>query len=143
MDSPSAVFARRMREARERADMSQVVLARGITLRLGVTVDQTTVARMERGERGIRLDEAVAIADVLNVPLARLLGDSDSQQAAEIQQLRFDLERAKVMQANASAEIERLTARLRELGEVFDEDVYRELAMDADTERWPIMPEDL
>lgn len=74
---PSEIFARRMREERTRAGLAQAEIARRITSRLGVTIDGSAVTRIEKRERVVRLDEAVAIAEVLGVPITQLLSDTD------------------------------------------------------------------
>jgi transcriptional regulator with XRE-family HTH domain len=67
----SQVFRERMREARQASDISQQGLVRRLK-ELGVSMNQPAVARIEAGERKVSLDEAVAIARVLRVPLERL-----------------------------------------------------------------------
>lgn len=44
----------------------------------------TTVAKIEAGERGVRIDEAAAIADLLEVPLDWLLGRRPASERSEI-----------------------------------------------------------
>lgn len=67
-----AVFARRMRQVREAAKMSQTRLAELLAER-GIKIDPTSITRIEKGARGVRLEEAVAIAEALGVPLEELL----------------------------------------------------------------------
>lgn len=56
----------------------------------------TTVAKIEAGERGVRIDEAVGIADVLGVPLEWMLGRQSTGPASEIRySLRALQERAQ------------------------------------------------
>ena len=66
----SQTFSRRLREAREAQGLSQ----RDLTSRLraiGLRINQAAIVRIERGERKIPLDEAIAIAAALDVsPLA-------------------------------------------------------------------------
>jgi transcriptional regulator with XRE-family HTH domain len=64
-----------MREERQRAGLSQAALAEQLTARLDYKVDGSSVTRIEKGERGVRLNEAVEIAEVLGVPLTALLRD--------------------------------------------------------------------
>lgn len=71
-ERPEAIFARRVRQLREAAKIPQTKLAERLAER-GVKIDPTSITRIEKGTRGIRLDEAVAIADVLGVPLEETL----------------------------------------------------------------------
>ena len=41
---------------------------------MGVTIDQSAIARIERGERGVMDLEAIAIAKALRVPVEKLFG---------------------------------------------------------------------
>ena len=69
-------FGARMRQARERAGISQEHLSSNLVLMHDVHWHQTTVGKIESGGRPIRLSEAVAVADLLHVPLAELVYDS-------------------------------------------------------------------
>jgi transcriptional regulator with XRE-family HTH domain len=71
--NPETVFAARLREAREAAGMSQAQLAAEVGERHGIQMDPVTVLRMEKGRRRITLNEAVAVAAVLNIRLYDLL----------------------------------------------------------------------
>lgn len=90
MTAATETFARRLTEERQRAGLSQAALAARITDLIGRSMDPSAVARAEKHERAIRLDEAVAIADVLQMPLASLLRDKDAIDE-EIDELRRDL----------------------------------------------------
>lgn len=90
MTIATETFARRLNEERQRAGLSQAALATRITDMIGRSIDPSAVARAEKHERAIRLDEAVAIADVLQVPLASMLRDRDAIDD-EIGELRRDL----------------------------------------------------
>ncbi|QNE18081.1 helix-turn-helix transcriptional regulator [Kribbella qitaiheensis] len=83
---PSDTFARRAREERERQRMSQEKLAKGMSEELGITIYQTAVTRIEQQTRAIQLDEAVAIATVLNVPLAALLSEQSVEENDALKQ---------------------------------------------------------
>lgn len=98
------VFARRMRDERSRSGMSQSVLAERMSALLGYGVDSSSVTRIEQGKRGLRLDEAVAIAQVLGVPMAVLLRDRRSIDD-EIDQLRQELSLAEWREARAREEL--------------------------------------
>jgi transcriptional regulator with XRE-family HTH domain len=64
-----AAFGARVRQMRERQNLSQRRLAELVAER-GVKLDPTAVTRLEKeGERGIRLSEAAAISAVLDIDL--------------------------------------------------------------------------
>ncbi|MEJ5928720.1 helix-turn-helix transcriptional regulator [Corynebacterium sp. H128] len=56
-----------IREAREARGLSQSDLAASLDERLDGKIIQTTIGKIERGERSIGLDEAVQVADILNI----------------------------------------------------------------------------
>ena len=85
-----ATFARRMREERQRAGLSQAALAERVTALLDYKVDSSSVTRVEKGERSVRLAEAVAIAEALSNPLTALLRDRTAIDE-EIGELERDL----------------------------------------------------
>lgn len=73
-----------MRALREQQGMPQQHIATVLTARYGLGWSQTTVVRTEAGQRPLRLVEAVAVAQVLGVPLGRLVGaDLDTTEVAE------------------------------------------------------------
>ena len=63
---PSQVFARRVREVRERQRWSQEDLARRLG-ELGLSMDRAQVARIERRDRKVSIDEAFVLAHALSV----------------------------------------------------------------------------
>lgn len=65
-----------MRRVRESQGLSQAAIAAGL-LGAGIELHFSAIAKMEAGSRVIRLNEAIAIADVLDVPLAALLQPDD------------------------------------------------------------------
>jgi transcriptional regulator with XRE-family HTH domain len=69
-----AVVARRIREAREarKPKWTQQDLARAL-VELGSPMDRTTVAKIEKGQRPVRVEELVAIAAALDVAPVYLL----------------------------------------------------------------------
>lgn len=97
---PGNVFARRMQEERRRAGMSQAALAERVSRALGHQVIASAVSRIESLDRAVRLDEAVAIAGALSLPLAALLRDRDALDE-EIAQLRDDLAMAEWQEGQA------------------------------------------
>ena len=86
--TPEARFAIRTRELRRAIAWSQSRLADQIAAVGGPRLDPSNVARLERGDRRITLDEAFAIADALGSTLESLVGDglnsADRERLAEI-----------------------------------------------------------
>lgn len=64
-------FVARMAQARRKAGISQNALARELSA-TGLPFHQPTVARIEAGERGVSLNEAAAIAAVLELSLQEM-----------------------------------------------------------------------
>src|ERR1041385_8510014 len=54
---PGGLFARRLRQERERLGISQAELARRMAALLGTNVDSTAITRIEQQTRAVRLDE--------------------------------------------------------------------------------------
>lgn len=69
------LVGRNLRVLRTVAGLSQAELARNIEAR-GVQMVQQTVAKIETGQRSLRLHEAVATAEVLGVTIAQLARQS-------------------------------------------------------------------
>src|SRR5262245_5874855 len=89
---PGDLFARRLRQERERLGISQAELARRMAVLLGTNVDSTAITRIEQQTRAVRLDEAVAAAEALGVPLITLVSDNYAREnEAEIQSLLAEL----------------------------------------------------
>jgi transcriptional regulator with XRE-family HTH domain len=66
----------RLRAARQRARLPQQHIATVMALTHGYTTwRQTTVGRVETGERSLQLGEALAVADIVGVTLADLVSD--------------------------------------------------------------------
>jgi transcriptional regulator with XRE-family HTH domain len=72
----SAIFRESMRQQRDLRGWSQDALARRMTTELGREIHQTTIGKWETGSRRLTLDDAVAIANVLNTPLVHMLAGS-------------------------------------------------------------------
>lgn len=93
-----ANFVLRMRLLREARGLSQAEVAARAT-RLGVSMPQQTIARIETGKRTLRLDEAEVIARVLGSELTHMASkvvevtDAD-RQFAEAKQRRHELSTA-------------------------------------------------
>lgn len=113
---PSDLFARRLRQERERLSFSQAELARRIAEILGTNVDPSAVTRIEQQTRAVRLDEAVAAAQALEVPLPLLLSeDPDSEHEAQLQQYLIDLAQARRNWDKDRLEVQRLTKAVQVL----------------------------
>lgn len=69
-------FRERVRRERERRDWSQAELAKLLQEKGIGSVYPTTVAKIEAGERAVRIDEATALADIFDVSVDALLGRS-------------------------------------------------------------------
>ena len=114
--TPSDVFAQRLRQERMRAGLSQTQLATRVSSALGAAVYGTAVTRMEKGERVVKLDEAVAIAGVLGVDLTALLV-STSEIERVLQEQRAASASAQSRFEEARDEVSRLTLIVRHLEE--------------------------
>jgi len=75
---PSAVFGARLREIREARGFTQVELAARLEA-MGRPMNKAAILRIERGVRGVSLDEALALAAVLFVAPAHLLTPPDGE----------------------------------------------------------------
>lgn len=73
---PSEIFGRRLRETRQARGKTQRDLA-GDMSREGRPMRKEALLRIEKGTRGVSLDEAVALAALLHVSLAHLLSPPD------------------------------------------------------------------
>lgn len=115
---PSDVFARRLRAERERAEMSQASLAKKMAEHLGTKVDPSAVTRIEQQIRAVRLDEAVAASEALDLPLTMLVHeDPADENERRVQQYLGELSAAEAQWARTRSEIDRLTSTLRALTE--------------------------
>jgi transcriptional regulator with XRE-family HTH domain len=76
-------FAANLRGVREDSRMSQYALAQEMSER-GWPWRQQTVARVETGQRMVRLGEATAIAEILQVPLDMLILPRGESRDAEL-----------------------------------------------------------
>jgi transcriptional regulator with XRE-family HTH domain len=126
---------------RKAAGWSQADIANQLTLR-GLSFQQPTVLKVERGSRPLKFEEAVAIADILGIDLAVLAQQIDDEEVgeavAQIQRTNLTIartmkgieeihERARKSEEDARQFIERVTAakreaeqRLRDAGAVQD-----------------------
>jgi transcriptional regulator with XRE-family HTH domain len=118
--TPGQTFARRLREERIRAGLSQSTLAERLTELLNQKVDASAITRIEKHERAVRLDEAVVIAELLDLPLPAMLRDSESvdEQVAE---LRRDLSLAQWRASQAEEELQRAQESMAAIGRLIAE----------------------
>jgi transcriptional regulator with XRE-family HTH domain len=86
---PDWVFARRVRVLRDTAKMTQRQLADAMTA-AGHRMHQTTIAKIEAGERPVQVGEAVALARVIGVGLDDLIHEPYEEQDQELAQAMAD-----------------------------------------------------
>ncbi|MGW4090076.1 helix-turn-helix domain-containing protein [Nocardia sp. NPDC004750] len=88
-------FAENMVRLRERRGLSQADLVRALRQSGWATVHQTTISRIEKGERPVRLGEARMIAEQLGVTTERMLEPvKDTGWALGLSQYSAGIERA-------------------------------------------------
>lgn len=113
---PSDFFGRRLRTERERAEISQAELARRMTVVLGINVDPSAVTRIEQQQRAVRLDEAVAAAQALDLPLVMLLvEDPAAENQRRLREYLTELAVVEGQWSRSRAEIDRLTIAIKAL----------------------------
>jgi transcriptional regulator with XRE-family HTH domain len=124
---PERVLAANLREARKERGMTQKAVAEGMGF-LGFSMMHTTIAKIEAGERPIRVNESFGLAAVVGVNIVELLGLPQSAKGAEIMASHQTTNKLQKLQAeilNDVQEMERehrrrlrkyLTDRLAELG---------------------------
>ncbi|MFW0774370.1 helix-turn-helix domain-containing protein [Paenarthrobacter nitroguajacolicus] len=100
------IFARRLREERVQAGLSQAALAGRVTEVLDQKLDASAITRIEKNERAVRLDEAVVIAELLDVSLVAMIRDRESVDE-KIGELRRDLSAAQWRAIQAEEELQR------------------------------------
>ena len=66
-------FSKRLRKEREHRGWSQAYMAKLLSDK-GIPAIATTIAKIEAGDRAVRIDEATGIADLFEVSLDLLLG---------------------------------------------------------------------
>lgn len=83
VSTPSRVFGRQVRQARELLRWSQAELAEHLA-KLGVTMHQATIARLEGGERRVSVDDAMALAAALGVSPLFLFSGAYTGEAVDV-----------------------------------------------------------
>lgn len=82
MADADLAFAIALREQRHAARISQRQLAENMCA-TGRKMHQTSIAKIESGDRTVSVGEAVAIAGIIGVPLAHLIGGEMSPDVAD------------------------------------------------------------
>lgn len=136
MAVPSAVEARfreRVKKQRDRRDWSQADVAKMLGDKGIKGIYPTTIAKIESGERAVRIDEAAALADLFEVSLDALLGRKQISQEDELAYLlRLLRDTARDSSQQVGATMETIREQLEELPGEFDgADVLRRVGTDA------------
>lgn len=82
-------FIEQMKRLRDARGMTQTDLARQLNTEYGLPFHQPTVQRIESGERPVRLNEAHAIAEVLEVDVSAMV----STRARSAEEMRYAVDR--------------------------------------------------
>lgn len=101
--SISSAFARQLKYRREDLGLSQAEIARRMTEVAGLPMHQQTVAKIERQQRAVNIEEAFAFASVLEAPLMDMLAGG----------YRLSPAQASNMLTDTEAAVSRLESRLR------------------------------
>ncbi|MFD9867481.1 helix-turn-helix domain-containing protein [Streptomyces niveus] len=130
---PGDIFARRLRQERDRLGISQAELARRMAALLGANVDSTRLTRIEQQTRAVRLDEAVTAAEALGVPLITLVSDNYAREnEAQIQNQLAELALAEQEWEKLRQRIHRITRTIQQLSA--EREAFRSHALDVDPE---------
>ncbi|MGH3976134.1 MAG: helix-turn-helix domain-containing protein [Pseudonocardiaceae bacterium] len=116
---PSRIFAQRLRQERESAGFSQAEFAELVSERLSSKIDPSAITRIEGLARTVKLDEAVAMADVLRLPLGALLveGDADAHLSQQIQHYRREQSALQAVYDKSGTDLHRVNSALSVLTE--------------------------
>jgi transcriptional regulator with XRE-family HTH domain len=113
--TPESTFANKLRDLREEKRLSQSQVAAMLSDKHGIKLDPTAITRLEGGSRTLRLDEAVALADVLGTSLDRMLGQETeellSEQEREVQTQITRLESETRLLIHAAIRLDSLIRR--------------------------------
>lgn len=116
-----ARFSKRVKQERERRKWSQADLATRLKFKGLKGIYPTTIAKIESGERAVRVDEAAALADLFEVSLDALLGLKHNSHEDELGYLlRVLRDTARLATQQVGATIESIRAQLDELPGDFD-----------------------
>jgi transcriptional regulator with XRE-family HTH domain len=128
-------FGEKVRQWRRARNWSQEDLANRLR-RQGFDMHQTTVAKIERGTRPLRVSEAAAIANIFRVPpIAVFLGPPPEKLPWSMRELHETIETAERMLADMREEMESSARRyVEQQALVFDlANVLNEAALKAET----------
>ncbi|MFZ3395580.1 helix-turn-helix transcriptional regulator [Rhodococcus sp. 7Tela_A2] len=99
-------FGQKVRQWRKARDWSQEYLAEQLNLH-GFDIHQTTVAKIERGARPLRVSEAVALAAVFGMPaLSVFYGPGPEQEPMSEQKMRELMEKLEEGARHAQEQLE-------------------------------------
>lgn len=93
MTATDLTFARQLRLIRQRSGMTQRQLADAMTV-TGSKMHASAIAKIEAGDRPVKIGEAVELAGILGVPLAGLLTSDTSREVLDAQLAVASLRRA-------------------------------------------------
>lgn len=116
--------------------MSQAQIAREMT-RVGYRMHQTAIAKIERGERPLRLNEAAMLAHVLHTDLATALTEVDdgTGTGASAASARYFSQRIASLTWDSAELLKSVQQQLERL-----EEVNQELERDRDHDEHPETP---
>src|SRR4051794_14886041 len=100
----------RVRDLRQGAGLSQTELAELLTER-GAPFNQPAIVRLESGQRILSVEEALALAQVLNIEIDVLLDDTDD---VELSALRMQQNEARMEIADRRKKIAAMEAKISE-----------------------------
>lgn len=103
-----AEFAQRLRYLRKAAGRTQKDLADCMTA-AGLTFHQTTVAKIEAGERAASVGEAVQLAAILGAPLADLIASPPARDPLLVARAQLRAAESEVERAEEELEARRAT----------------------------------
>jgi transcriptional regulator with XRE-family HTH domain len=119
-------FGGRVRSERESRGWSQADMARMLSDRGIQPMHPTTVAKIEAGDRSVRINEAVGIADLFEVPVDSLLGRAPgAQRRQRAYLLRAFRDTARQSSQQVWAAMEAIHERLDELPRFRQADMLR------------------
>jgi transcriptional regulator with XRE-family HTH domain len=136
MAAQSAVEARfrgRVKKQRDRRDWSQADVAKMLSDKGIKGIYPTTIAKIESGERAVRIDEATALADLFEVSLDALVGRKQNSQEDELAYLlRLLRDTARDSSEQVGATMETIRDQLEELlpGEFDGADLLQRVGSD-------------
>ena len=90
----------RLQRFRKSAGLSQAELAQELAER-GLPFQQPTILKVEKGTRPLKVDEAVIIAEILNLPVADLIRDARLETGQELLRARAERERSEQLYSEA------------------------------------------